>query len=238
MLGKRTLMGKLGIACLWVVVAAGCAARPETSKRGMLTAEQNDSLFSHTYDSVTDKVLDISIPVPMRKVKTLLFSNIQAPDTFELLIPAGPILKTQSQFRIKTADNRVIYMESCDSRFFTYGIFEPDTLPRNGSRTDDDAYMLKYAASLTRERVEGYFRQSVDRFFEDVSPVKVQDSIVGVSGDISDDANITEPALYREALADTARKVVSMGCLGCEEGFEYLCYSPKEEKAKVILAMD
>ena len=55
-------------------------------------------------------------------------------------------------------------------------------------------------------------------------------------GDVIDD--VTDSVLYQEALADTARKVISMGCMGCEEGFEYICYSPKDGKAKIILAMD
>ncbi len=221
-----------------LLAAIGCGVKGGGGAPGAdsLGAAQNDSLFSKKYDSVTTKVLDISIPEPVRKYKVLLFSNNQVPDTFELLIPAGSIAKTQSQFRIKTADNRVIYEESCDSRFFTYGIFEPDTLPKNGTQQQDDAFVLHYAASMTSRKVEDYFQKSVDRFFEDLLPVKVQDSIAGVYGDVIVD--VTDSVLYQEALADTARKVISMGCMGCEEGFEYICYSPKDGKAKIILAMD
>jgi hypothetical protein len=192
------------------------------------------ALFGQTpteADKVRETMKGASISKPIKKNRTLFFSDTKKQDTIILTVPAGLISKSSSLLTIKSFDNKTIFNESFRTVYFIRGVFEPDTIPQGGQEVYE-AYMDKYITSLTKANFEDYSKNKIDAFLKDVTVSKTELTQAKLYG------TVVDKDLYKTIAANPNSKVIWVPCFECDEGVRYFAYSPKKAKAIKFLEAD
>jgi hypothetical protein len=172
-----------------------------------------------------------SISKQIAKAKTLLFSNTNKQDTIVLTVPVGLINQSSSRISIKTFDNRTIYSESFKTYYFIRGVFEPDSIPEGGQEFYE-AYIKKYAISLTKEKFEDYAKIKINAFLKNIKVTKLDLRQPFLYDGIAD------KDVYKDVKSNPNSKVIWLPCFECDEGARCFAYSTKKAKAVKFLESD
>lgn len=182
-------------------------------------------------DKVRETLKGANISKAIVKTRVIFFSDIKKQDTIILTVPAGLVSKSNTVLTIKTFDNKTIFEENFRTDYFIRGVFEPDTIPQGGQEVYE-AYMNKYAASLSKTKFEQYAKTKINSFLKDVTVSRTELKQAKSYGTVLD------KDLYKSILANPTSKVIWFPCFDCDEGVRYFTYSPKKAKAIKFLETD
>lgn len=220
----------LTLFLLLTVFMTSCDFDKKESNTTKQLIVENDSVKYNNGDLKNFKAASFNDTIKI--VKLYNFSSLDVKDSFSLTIPSGLISATKSHFTVKTSAGTIIYSETFDTSYFLKGIYEPDTIPRQGGQEVYEAYIENYKNSITRNQYEKYAYENITKFFNDifVRPSQFKD--------MEDIGSIVDKGLYQSVLDNKNSKVFWLPCFTCDEGSNYISYSRIKEKASIIFTTD
>jgi hypothetical protein len=161
-------------------------------------------------------------------VDSMIFSNPNQKDRFELIINKGKITDSKSIIRIFRS-SQIIYTDTFDSYYFVKHIFEPDTIPKD---VDFNDYIKFYGSNLEKYDFEEFALNNANQLFDNIF----------ISIDALKSAKefgiINDTLLFDSILKNPDSRVIKFPLFNSDFGSEYFVYSTSENKIKSILTTD
>jgi hypothetical protein len=221
-------MKRFVIPCIAIIGMLGCNNDQASSNRQTAAAIVT---YKAEYDSAVSTLLGASFREAIVLTKTLYLSDSIKPDSFFMVVEAGPVRSSRTILFARTPSGLVLYRDTfltrtvCESLFYDAEMYE-------SSPVTDSNISAKRAAlhKIDRGIIEATVRANIDTMFSYVKEATWTE----VWSCANDNDQLTTPEFLR-AQSTLPHKFVYIPCYSCYEGANYYaCFSPDSPAIAIV----